>query len=286
MKLYTKSKEEKVFQPLAKEIIFKNRLNTIGETTEETAKDNLNENIRRNKSVSRIDHFQASKFYTRNASYSEKTANRKNSARLQNGKRAMSTKTLERKQNQINFVTQMYSRVSNHLTELRSPSDDSKTQTVNTFYSVSKQDSLISKTKNRSINHIKSSAEESTSKPSDESSLIYSFSSKPTKFAARIPPLISKSRQTDHTESSFQSNSPIKPVREQVSARLVALMPHLKKPIIGRIQSERTYTSEPIKGFKDEVDFLLKYVYECDESTKDMISSYILFDQLKASKDE
>lgn len=286
MKLNIKSKEEKIFQPLAKELIFKNRLSTIGEApTENTTKDILSLNkITRNKSVSRVVHSEHSRLYTRNTSYSVKSADRKNSIHLTNGKRAISTKAIDKGQNQMQFVTQMYSRVPNLLTASKSPSSDIKTQEANSFYSLSKPSTFVSKSKARSVSQIKTAGEVSNSKPSDELSISYSYQSKAFKPPVRVPPL-SKHRLTDHTEHSFQSVTPLRPGREDGPKRLIALMPRLKKPSIKRIQSERTYEGEPSKVLKDEVDFLLKYVYKCDDSTKDMISSYILFDELKPSKD-
>lgn len=277
MRLHINYKEDKIFQPLAKEILNKNRGKSTGENNAERGLGDIKHDTKfgRNKSVSKVEPTHASRVFNRRSSLWERTAEAYNLSNMKSGNVPVYIKAAERKRDKVQFVTQMYSKATKS-TNLR----NGEARQYKSFYNESKTSQLMTKNKARSVSNIKTIVLESTSKQSEEKPQDRSFHFQPSK-PTKIAPISLKPLTTSHLDTSSPSEPP--KTKQDIDKKLAALMPHLKRPTIKRIKSERTCNQDPTKALRDEVDFLLKYVYQCDENTKNMISSYMLSNDLKES---
>ena len=274
MRLHINYKEDKIFQPLAKEILNRNIGKSTGERTAERGLGDVKEDTKlgRNKSVSKVESTHVSRVFNRRSSKWEKTVEAYDFSNVKTTNVPLYNNSADRKKNKVQFVTQMYSKAAESTN-----SRNVESRQYKSFYKEPKRSHPMTKNKARSVSNIKFPPPETTSKQSEDRPQDRSFHSKPTKMA----PLSLKPLPTSHLDASSPSSP--KKVKQDIDKKLAAFMNSLKKPTIKRIKSERTCNQDPTKALRDEVDFLLKYVYQCDESTKSMISSYMLSKDLKES---
>ena len=272
MRLHINHKEDKIFQPLAKEILNRN----IGKSTvERSAERDLGDvkedtQLCRNKSVLKVESTHASRVFDRRSSKWDKTLEAYDCRNVKPTNVPVYNNAADKKKNKVQFVTQLYSKAAESTN-----SRNVESRQYKSFYNEPKRSHHMTKNKARSVSNIKIFQPETASKQSENRPQDRSFHSKPTKLA----PLSLKPFPTSRLDA-YSPSIPQK-AKQDIDAKLAAFMNSLKKPTIKRIKSERTCSQDPTKAFRDEVDFLLKYVYQCDESTKSMISSYMLSKDLK-----
>jgi hypothetical protein len=277
MRLHINHKEDKIFQPLAREILSRNRGKSTGENTTDRPLADIKEDTKlgRNKSVSKVESTHASRIFNRKSTMLERTAEAYNLSIIKSVNVPVYSKAAERKQNKVQFVTRMYSKPTKSKL-----SGNEEARQYKSFYSEFKRSHHISRDKARSVSSIKTVALETASKQPEDKPQDRSFNSKPSK-PNKISPISLKPLPASHLDPPSPSSPP--KTKQDIDKKLAVLMSQLKKPTIKRIKSERTCNQDPTKALRDEVDFLLKYVYQCDESTKSMISSYMLSNDLKES---